>query len=102
MLFRSGNFVKYSHDKDFLLIVAILPQKDDVLFVRRKGHFYKSFIDSISRSCKVIDLMPWLLELENLDEYYSDNNEYGGHYSAKGNKYISDIIYENLINNKII
>ena len=33
-----------------------------------------------------------LIQIKNLDELYSDDNDYGGHYSADGNKKISELI----------
>ena len=44
-----------------------------------------------------IDILQPLIEEKNIDSFYSDNNSYGGHYSAEGNKKISDIIYSEII-----
>jgi hypothetical protein len=97
-----GKFVAYSSEKEFKLIVIFLPQKDDVLYIRKKGHFYNHLVSSISDKCWVFDMIPSFLDINNIDEYYSENNNYGGHYSVLGNKYVSDKIYEYIINNKLI
>lgn len=88
----------YSQDKNFTLIFAFLPQKDDVLWIKKHYHFYKEFIQQISGKCRVFDLMPFLLELENLDDYYSDDNDYGGHYSPLGNEFLANRLNEFLNN----
>ena len=36
------------------------------------------------------------LNEKDLDGIYSDNNEYGGHFSKKGNKKVAEIIYREL------
>ena len=36
------------------------------------------------------------LKIKNLDELYSDDNEYGGHLSREGNKELASIIYPEL------
>ena len=49
-----------------------------------------------------IDITKKLIEEENLDKFYSDDNWYGGHYSKEGNKLIADRIYEELKKIKIM
>ena len=39
---------------------------------------------------------------QNLDNFYSDQNEYGGHYSKLGNEKISKIIYDDLTSMNIM
>ena len=48
--------------------------------------------------------MPYFIDLnENeLDESYSDDTRYGGHYSKKGNKFIADILYKFLKEQNIL
>jgi len=45
---------------------------------------------------KIIDTTDKLMLEKDLDSLYSDNNEYGGHYSSSGNKRIAEIINEEL------
>lgn len=94
--------VAYSRDKNFKLVVVFLPQKDDVLYTKQKGHFYNQFIRQLSEKNVVFDIMPHLINIGNIDDYYSDNNDYGGHYSALGNKYVAGKINEYINQNKLI
>jgi len=49
-----------------------------------------------------IDLTKNLINRNDLDKIYSDDNKYGGHYSSKGNELIAKIIYEKLKNKEIV
>ena len=62
-------------------------------------YFYKDFADSLYKKENLIfiDMMEHFLEISNLDEYYSDDNQYGGHYSKIGNEKISEIIFNKLM-----
>jgi hypothetical protein len=79
-------------------VFAFLPQKDDLLFIKSNYNFYKDFLSKIKKidNLIVIDVTPNLLQEENLDKLYSDNNEYGGHYSFDGNKKIATIFKKEL------
>ena len=48
--------------------------------------------------------MPYFLSLnENeLNNSFSDETNYGGHYSKKGNKFVADILYKFLKDNHIV
>ena len=50
----------------------------------------------------VIDILNPLLHEENIDELFSDDNEYGGHPNKKGNKLISKIIQDYIVNQNLI
>ncbi|NDF27306.1 MAG: hypothetical protein EB153_07125, partial [Nitrosopumilaceae archaeon] len=59
--------------------------------------FYKEFLHSLHiEKLKIIDTTDKLMLEKDLDSLYSDNNEYGGHYSSRGNKRIAEIINEEL------
>ena len=49
-----------------------------------------------------IDIIEKLLENNHLDDIYSDDNDYGGHYSKEGNEEIAKIIKQFLEDKKII
>ena len=98
-------FKEYSQEQGFIPVVAVLPYKNDVLYVRESSnHFYDSFIKACKNRLLIIDLMPYFIDLnENeLDESYSDDTRYGGHYSKKGNKFIADILYKFLKEQNIL
>ena len=48
----------------------------------------------------MVDITKNLLKVKNLDELYSDSNEYGGHFSAKGNEKIACLINEMILDLK--
>jgi len=98
------DFISYSVQEKFTPVFVFLPQKDDIIYTKNNFHFYKDFINSLSKKENLIfiDIMKHLLQVSNLDEYYSDDNEYGGHYSKFGNEKISEIISEELLSFKSI
>lgn len=91
-------YMSYAKQNNFVPFFVILPQKDDVNFIRNNSHFYKNFI-SIIRTINdlyVIDITDKLLLENNLDLLYSDDNNYGGHFSKIGNQLIANIINEKI------
>jgi len=93
------DYVQFSKQNSFKAIFIFFPQKDDILFIKSHYHFYKNFVNQISSidGLYFIDILQPLIEEKNLDLIYSDNNSYGGHYSAIGNKKVSDIIHSEII-----
>ena len=43
-----------------------------------------------------IDITKELLKFNKLDQLYSEDNEYGGHYSKIGNKLLAKILFTEL------
>ena len=91
-------YVEYSKQQNFKPIFVFLPQKDDILFIKQKYHFYQEFINELMKINNLIfiDITKKLIEEENLDKLYSDDNWYGGHYSKKGNEKIAKFIFSEL------
>ena len=91
-------YVNYSKQHNFKPIFILLPQKDDILFIKEKYHFYQKFIDEIIKinGLIFIDVTKELLKYNKLNQLYSVDNEYGGHYSKIGNKLIAKIIFAQL------
>ena len=91
-------YVDYSKQQNFKPIFVFLPQKDDILFIKQKYHFYQEFINEIMKINNLIfiDITKKLIEEENLDKLYSDDNWYGGHYSKEGNEKIAKFIFSEL------
>ena len=81
---------------------VFLPQKDDILCIKEHGPYYSDFIRRISKDLPVIDLTESLLKADNLDDLYSDNNDYGGHPSALGNRFIAEVILDGLAKSGIL
>jgi hypothetical protein len=97
-----GKCVDYSKEKGFRLVIAFLPQKDDVLYTNKGGHFYSHLIDRISSDCNVFDMMPHLCKISDIDDYFSENNDYGGHYSVLGNKFVAEKMNEYIKQKKLL
>ena len=98
------NFINYSKERKFKPVLVFLPQKDDIKFIKNNYHFYKDFIKKIEEleDIIVLDISKFLINEKNLDEYYSDNNEYGGHYSKQGNEKIANYIEKRLVEKKLL
>lgn len=92
------DFVYFAKEQNFTPVFLLLPQKDDILFIREKGPYYDGFIDEIKKKMITIDLTGNLIVRNDLDDIYSDDNEYGGHFSQEGNKIVARFIFERLKN----
>lgn len=93
-----NEYISYAKQNNFVPFFVILPQKDDVSFIRNNFHFYKNFVNTIKtiNDLHVIDITEKLLLENNLDLLYSDDNDYGGHFSKIGNQLIANIINEKI------
>ena len=94
-------FILFSKQNQFKPILVILPQKDDINFIKTNFHFYEKFLEELRnlKQLQIIDVAKDLLQETNLDSLYSDKNEYGGHYSIDGNQKIASIINHKLTKN---
>jgi len=90
-------FKNESSKKQFKPVVVVLPYKNDILAVKKANkHFYENFIEECSSKLTTLDLMGTFLKLSNLDLYFSDSTNYGGHYSKHGNELVAKIVFDNL------
>ena len=96
-----SDFVKTNESKP---VFAFLPQKDDLIFIKKNHNFFQNFLNELNsiKDLHIIDFTNILVKDPNLDELFSDNNEYGGHYSKYGNEVIASIFEQELKNKKII
>ena len=100
-----GLFKEYSQEQGFKPIVVVLPYKNDVLYIKENNSnksYYSKFIEWSNKILLTLDLMPNLIELHELDYYYSDNTRYGGHYSKHGNEFVANLIHKKLKDEGII
>ena len=97
-------FVTFSEKNNFQPVFIFLPQKDDLIFIKKKYNFMKKTINEITNITKInyVDIIDEFLESQNLDEYYSDDNDYGGHFSKEGNEKIASIIKKELTKKGIL
>lgn len=82
-------FKRYVGGQKAIPVFLLLPQKDDILFVRKRGKYYGAVVEEIRKKMLVVDLTEPLREAANLDALYSDPNGYGGHYSKLGNEFVA-------------
>ena len=87
-------YVNLSKSLNFKPILLILPQKDDVSYIKKNSHFYQNVIDQLEKftSLEVIDGTTSILKIKNIDEIYSDQNEYGGHFFKEGNEIVASLL----------
>lgn len=99
-----NEIIDFSNRENFIPIFIWLPQKDDIIFIKKKYHYFEKFNKNIKNFEKLrfIDITKYLLQEKNIDNLFSDNNEYGGHYSKLGNQKISQIIFSELNKMKIL
>lgn len=97
-------FKKCAEENGKIPIFVFLPQKDDLIFIKNHCHFFKDFQEEIKKinGLYTFDITNSLLKEQNLDLLYSDENNYGGHYSKKGNKIIAQILSEYINENEKI
>jgi len=97
-------YVSFAKTNNFIPVFVFLPQKDDITFINNKYNFYHEIEKKISliEGLYVIPVTEQLVLENKIDEIYSDDNEYGGHFSRVGNQNVASIIHEYLtkINNK--
>lgn len=97
-------YVEFAKEENFVPIFTLLPQKDDLLFIKKSENFLKEFSNGLKNMPELyyIDIIEKLLEKNNFDHLYSDDNDYGGHFSQEGNKEIAKIINQFLEEEKIV
>ena len=75
-----------------------------MLFIKTKYNYYQDFLNELSSidGLYVINLTDFFIKTTNSDSLFSDDNEYGGHYSKEGNELVADIFCKQLKKLKII
>lgn len=95
-------FVEYAEENNFTPVFLWMPQKDDILYIKKKKDvFYEHFLSQVRKKIITIDLTEILLNCDKLDDLYSDDSKYGGHFNKNGNSIIADFVYSSLIANGV-
>jgi len=89
-------FIDYAAEENFTPVLLIMPQKEDIVSMQYHSSYYKDFAEKISSKIYTIDLTGMISSFKNLDEMYTDDSKYGGHFSSKGNEAAAKEIYERL------
>ena len=91
-------YVNFAKESKFLPVFIFLPQKDDIIFIKNHHNYYQSVEEELS-SIDGLNLIPMteiILRENGIDKLYSDDNEYGGHFSKFGNRKVAEIIHKHL------
>lgn len=94
------DFVSYGKKQDFKPVFLLVPQKDDIVYVKKKGRYYQDFLSCIKKDLLVVDMTDYFIDIADLDKYYSDDNKYGGHPCYKGNEFIAGVLVDILTREK--
>ena len=88
----------FAKQNNFTPVFLFLPQKDDIGFIKNNYNFYQKFEDEISsiKDLHVIQITKKFLLEKEIDIIYSDDNEYGGHLSKRGNEIVASLIHSYL------
>lgn len=87
------DFIAFSKDKKFVPVFVLLPQLNDLVYVKEFGYYYNNFIERVKDKLLVVDTTSYLLSRDNLHEIYS-NDCYGGHFSEPGNRLVASLIFK--------
>ena len=90
-------------DKNKKCIFLILPQLHDISFIKTKNRYYNTFFNqqSFKNKLNILDTTKYFLIEKKLSKLYLEDN-YGGHLSKKGNKFVAKHLYKYIINKKLL
>ena len=91
------DFTNHAISNNHNPIFILLPQLVDCNIIKKTNQNpFSEFIRELNISnLKIIDFTMLFPKLENLTDYYV-NDEYGGHLSKKGNRYVADVLRSEL------
>ena len=91
-------YANYGKKQNFKPVFIFLPQKDDILFIKKNFNFYHNFVNELKKieNLFCIDITKDMINIKEIDRMFSDNNEYGGHYSKDGNQKVAELIFKEL------
>jgi hypothetical protein len=91
-------YTNYGKKQDFKPVFVFLPQKNDISFIKKNFHFYRNFVNELKKieNLFCIDITKDMINIKEIDRIFSDNNEYGGHYSKDGNQKVAELIFNEL------
>lgn len=77
-------FARYVREKGSRPFLVFLPMKNDLVYIRKWGHFYRDFIKRAGNALEAADLADVLLDGGNFDRYFAR-----WHYNNEGNKLVA-------------
>lgn len=94
-ILKDFNLKIKSENKNLWLIV--FPQIQDLKAIKKNRVSYQIFYENLKLKMNVIDLTDYFISYGNYKSLYTDDI-YGGHLSAEGNKFVANILKNELIN----
>ena len=89
------DFKKRLETKGRKLILLVIPQLYDIKNAIKEKTSYQLFFEKMKSEINVIDLTNSLKDLSNYKHYYLED-KHGGHFSADGNRLVSEIILNDI------
>lgn len=87
-------FATFGRQHEFKPVFLLMPYLHDILYIKNNGCYYANFVSQAKEILHTIDLTQPLKSV-NLNNIYS-NDFYGGHFSAKGNEFLANFLFEEL------
>lgn len=94
-------FNRFGREHGFTPIFLLLPQLNDIVYIRQHGSYYAHFVAQARKLMLTVDLTESIMECENISALYSNDN-YGGHFSPAGNQFVAKTVYEYLCSAGVI
>jgi hypothetical protein len=89
------DFAAFGKQHGFHPVFLLMPYLHDMLYIKDHSCYYANFVSQAKEILHTIDLTQPLMSSGNLNNLYS-NDLYGGHFSAKGNEFLSNFLFEEL------
>ncbi|MBM3752101.1 MAG: hypothetical protein FJW21_13145 [Acidimicrobiia bacterium] len=86
-----GEFVAMGQRLGFTPVLLIMPMKDDLYLMQRRGHFYRNFVDRAARRLPVVDAADALLASGNVRALFRE-----WHYNPAGNARVAQLLADRL------
>lgn len=68
-------------------VLLVMPMKDDVYFMKRRGHFYRDALDPLAADMAIVDAAPAFLAERDTRGLFRE-----WHYSPRGNRLVADLV----------
>lgn len=84
-------FVDFCRDHHAEPVLLMMPQRMDIERIQAGDHYYRPFVETLSKTLHVVDAAETLMHGPDMDSLFI-NDRYGGHLSAEGNKRIAHLL----------
>jgi len=84
-------FAAMGRDLGFQPVLLLMPMKDDLYLMQRRGHYYQTFVDRAARRLPVVDAADALLASGNVRALFRE-----WHYNPAGNALVAQLLADRL------